>query len=637
MASDRYTITLPSGEAYDPDRPALADMQRVPGSVMPMTGAEARGAASEYANQALFGMGHRIGAAGAYQRGEFPSYEEALADQTKRSEQFRKENPWTATGADIMGTATTGVGLGLGGATLIGRAPAAIARAAPWAARTLEGGLEGALYSGAQGAGQTYTGKLGDILGNAAGAAPAGFIGGVVAPSAGSMAGAASRGIANKFGAIPGSVAREAQANEAGLRTVPTTTRAMIPDYMPRTASAVYNAIGPGGTQYNAALKARDVSSPQFITNFVDRRFGTSRPESFSQEEIRSRMQDVGTRIEAVLNGPNVRAIDNTALAHELDAAAINLRDPAQKQLAEVRKMLNITGTDVLDPHPSVLQQVRTRVRGMEETAAHEGKYDAARRLGNVYDQLTNEMNAKIPGIRPLNAEYAELGQQTRALDPGSVGRRAFKKGDEALWPEEFEQAMTQAAQPKGTAGPSAEPFRIREAARAQLQRIVGTNKNDLLALENLLAMPHDWNSQKLAIAFGQDRANDLQQVLRNERRFRETFQKGSLEGSQTDPRASARKEFEGGDEKIISPSAGLFGASMTLLKRGYDAMREASTNAARDRIAGMMATTSSAEQQRVIEQMLAAAPTRERRAQIINLLTRQGVIAGGTAVEANQ
>src|SRR5262249_46493720 len=94
----------------------------------------------------------------------------------------------------------------------------------------------------------------------------------------------------------------------------------------------------------------------------------------------------------------NASAVDTEPIANRLDALITMNTGDTRAALVKVRNMLNIEGTDVLDPHPGKLQAVRTEVRNMgsdiNTPKATKGL------LSSLYGDISNEMHAKIPGIR---------------------------------------------------------------------------------------------------------------------------------------------------------------------------------------------------------------------------------------------
>jgi hypothetical protein len=280
----------------------------------------------------------------------------------------------------------------------------------------------------------------------------------------------------------------------------------------------------------------------------------------------------------------------------------------------------------VLDPHPRAMQATREAVRGMRDDPGIDP--NVRRVLGIAHDRLTRELQAKVPGIRQLDSQYAELGAQERAVQPASQGRRLFQTEEPGVVrPMQLQEIMDEAARPKGAnVGQSLEPTRLREAARAELDRIVGTNRNDLLKLESVLGQPQDWNAQKLAIMFGQDRADRLMDVLARERNFRNSFQK-IVEGSQTDMRAAARAAQDA-NKGNFPLEATLWGTTLRGLQAGWRGLNARAAQMGRDRIAGMMAEQNPVRIQDLVDQMLAAQPTRDVRQEITRRLVDRGLMA---------
>jgi hypothetical protein len=558
------------------------------------------------------------------------TYEEALKEQVGRTEQAGKE-----AGPLLRGTgqAIGGLAPGVGLASATSRALGTAAR--PLLQRIGIGAGEGATLGGLEGYGHTYSGKPEDYATNLAMGATFGAGTGAAAATAAPAATGAYRALANRgyFGELPSPMIRAAEADAAGLRQVAGTPGAMLPDAGPSMLGVAQGAVtgtgGPGRTALVEGLRARDIAAGGRITGELNQTFGPSPVPSQVEAGVRGRMQDLGPAYDRAL--ANARAVDTSALAQDLEALAINSRGEAQTAVQQVRRMLDVTGNPgVLDPDPRVLQETRTAVRGMINNTKDD---NTQRVLTNAYGRLTGELHAKVPGIRDIDSQYLELGTQERAIQAASPGARIFEGGRTAVTrPDELRDIMTTAAQPKGTTiGPSAEPLRLQQAARAELDRIVGTNKNDLLKLENVLGQPQDWNQQKLAIMFGQDRAEQLMNVLARERGFRQTYQ-DVVQGSQTAQRTAAKESLEGSGGKIPMETTA-FGAVTRIGQNLLDRFRNASTETARDRIAQMLATRDPAELQQMVNRLLAAPTTRSEREAIVEMLARGGMTGAGVGV----
>ena len=79
------------------------------------------------------------------------------------------------------------------------------------------------------------------------------------------------------------------------------------------------------------------------------------------------------------------------------------------------------------------------------------------------------------------------------------------------------------------------------QAARAELDRIVGTNKNDLLKLENVLGQPQDWNAQKLGGRVRSGQSRPVDGSARPRARVSPDHQ-DVVQGSQTAQRTAAKR-----------------------------------------------------------------------------------------------
>jgi hypothetical protein len=214
--------------------------------------------------------------------------------------------------------------------------------------------------------------------------------------------------------------------------------------------------------------------------------------------------------------------------------------------------------------------------------------------------------------------------QLARGRPTDSPGSRIFDTARETvIRPAELQDIMREAAVPKGTMAATEEPLRLRQAARAELDRIVGTNKNDLNALERVLANPQDYNSQKLATMFGQGRADQLMNVLRNERIGRDSDTAIRL-GSQTAQRGAAMKaqDAQAGRLPLETTVTGLVARGIGAAK---DQLFQAQAAAQRDRIAQYMASMNPAEVRAAAQQLLTVQPQRDARAALVRTMMQGG------------
>ena len=504
------------------------------------------------------------------------TYAEALKEEVAKSKRAGEEaGPFLRGTGEALGGMVPGVGLTAATSRALGTA------ARPVLQRMGIGAAEGGVLGAAQGAGATYTGKPEDYLTNAGMGATLGVGIGAAAPAAGTVAAGAYRGLANRgmFGGPSRAIAEAAQADAAGLQRVATTPGAMLPDAGPSMLGVAQGAVtgtgGPGRTALVEGLRARDVATPQRITGEINQTFGPAPVPSQVEEGIRGAQRALGPQYEAAL--ARARAVDTSALARDLETQIINERGPAQAAMRQVRAMLDIpTNPGNLDPHPGAMLSTRHAIDGM---IASNADPNVVRVLTQARQRLNTQLHQSIPDIVPVDARYAELAAQSGALTRGG---QVFDTGKTAVRPSELQAEIA------GMAGQ--QPQRLREGVRAELDRIVGTNKNDLLKLENLLGQPQDWNAQKLGVVFGPQRAQRLFDVLERERGFRQTYQ-DVVQGSQTAQRTAAKEALEAGKGKIPLET-GLVGLTLRGAQEGINRFRQGTAEANRDRIAQWMANS---------------------------------------------
>jgi hypothetical protein len=522
-----------------------------------------------------------------------------------------------------MGVASRGAMIGEGGGLL---------------GRTLwRGPLEGATYGGLGGAGSVYNGNPEDYAAGAGRGMLLGSATGLAGPAIGAFASPLGPRMGDLFGGgerIPKALAQAAQTDRAGLEAIARGElgpRAMLteggPSMLGTAQGATPGGAGPGRAALINALTARNQETNPYIAGEMDRLFGAARTPSVVQQQVQRDIDTLSPRYDRAYE--NARAIDNTGLADWIGGRIGSTRGPAQAALREVRGMLDIPGNvGTLDPHPRALGAARSAVRGMRDSADDPA---VRRELGLVYDQMTRELQAKVPGIRQLDSVRAELGSRFDALDPGSAGSRMFEAGRQGvIRPDELRDVMTEAARPKGTlTQPSQEPSFLREAARAELDRIVGTNRNDLAKLRQVLAEPQDYNQQKLAVMFGQDRADGIARVLNQEHRFRDSYNK-VVENSQTAQRTAAVKAQEA-DTGAGLQNTSMWGMGVAAVNKALNRFQEGAAGASRDRIAQILATRDPQQVRARIPELLAAQPTRDARSRLVRDLVQSGFIGGTT------
>jgi len=357
------------------------------------------------------------------------------------------------------------------------------------------------------------------------------------------------------------------------------------------------------------ALLNRDAGKNTRINSALDENLGRPVVPSQVDSGIRASQKALGPEYEAALDG--ARAVDTKPIADRLDTLAIDKRGPAQETAKQVRDMLSLRGTDQLDPNPRTLLSARQAIDGM---LAGETNSDVLGVLKEARRAVDDELAAKVPGIKDVDAKFAELARQRQGLERGAElldsGRGVV------LRPSELQQEV-QAAAVGNLAGPSAVPFRMRQGARAEIDRIVGTNANDVSALNRLMKGEGDWNRQKLATLFGQEKADRILGVLDAEQRFQQTANRVSS-GSDT---AMAQRFGDFLDEASASPKVPtdttITGAALRGAQKFGQVLSRSNSDAKANRFAselGQLAVAQGRDRDMIVASLLAEAQAKRAR-----------------------
>jgi hypothetical protein len=444
------------------------------------------------------------------------------------------------------------------------------------------GGVAGALQGAAQGVGQsTDLTNYSDVAGNAAKDAAFGGILGAAIPGAVSAGAAATqyvRGLGgDALSSVPRPAARwaERQFNDpaklAQMRQGMSDLGpdAMLADVSPEMASVARGAAARPGTRdlIVNALNSRDAGKNARIGAAVNSNFGPDAVPSQVLAEVKAAQQALSPAYERAFAG--AKAVDTTQIANKLEAIAVGKRGEAADAAMRVREMLNIRGTDQLDPNPKTLHEIRMAIDGMMGSST-DG--NVRRVLGETRKAIDDELAAKVPGIKPIDSKYAEISREAEAF---ATGQRSFDSGREGvLRPSELAAEQARLVNPAGSAsGPPTRGGldRLSQGARSEVERIVGTKSNDVAALNQLLRGEGDWNRDKLRLLFGQDKADRVLKVLDAERVMEAT--RNRVVGNSETQATKGFSEFIDNASRPtrVDPNMSLFGALMAGAKKGVD------------------------------------------------------------------
>lgn len=316
---------------------------------------------------------------------------------------------------------------------------------------------------------------------------------------------------------------------------------AVMADLGPRLqkqAQAIATMPGPGQKTVLDALRLRAAGRDSRITGDVDNMLGPAPVPSAVKAGIREGQDTLSPFYKRAIEGAS--RVDTSPIALGLDSAVVNLRGAAQTAAKKVRGMLNVVGTDELDPSPATLLETRKAIDGMMGT---ETDSNALRFLGDVRKEVDEMLGQAAPGVKEIDAMFAELARQKEGFDTGT---QILRTGPEAQHPADVVEQMLSGATPQGLAvGPSAVPFRLSQGARADIDRLFGTKANDLQALKQAVGGEGDWNRAKLAAVFGEEKADELLAIITREMRYKQ-LEDDALGGSRTQVLKAAQEEIEG-------------------------------------------------------------------------------------------
>ncbi|MDQ0558682.1 hypothetical protein QO004_000457 [Rhizobium mesoamericanum] len=474
-------------------------------------------------------------------------YDQALKIQKGKDEAFHEEHPYVDTGLQVTG----GVA---GTIPAVMAAPAAFgARGANLLLRSLAAGGSGAAIGGTDAAVRSD----GDPAAIRQGVEWGGGLG-AVGPVAAKVVGNGVRALADalRTRTAAQTAAMEPQAfgffrralTDDGLDAVslPQRLAEMGPDAIPadlgpnlqKQAGALAATPGRGQEIVRSALENRSSGANARVNAAIDENLGPRVVPSEVERGIEANQLAVGPAYREAFQG--AQPFDTTPIANALDADIVRLRGPAQEALRRVRGMMNEAGNGALSSDPRVMFETRQAIDGMLAT---EQNIKAIGALTDARQMLDDALRRAVPRIKEPDAMYAELARQNEAV---SRGQQVLDSGRTAPRPSELATEVEQGANPQGMQiGPSAVPLRLSQGARAEIDRIVGTNVNDIRAMNSLIKGEGDWNRQRLATLFGQDKADRLFKVLENEKTFADTANTVTR-NSESAARLAAQNELGG-------------------------------------------------------------------------------------------
>jgi hypothetical protein len=578
-------------------------------------------------------------------------------DELQRVRNFGTATAEANPGAALAGSVGGGV---LGTAPLIAAAPAAFgAGGGGLGLRSLQALASGTAIGGADAAGQALVGKDGYdpsavAAGGVAKGAAAGGALGAAGPAAGSLVGAGARKFYSMIGerfapssgfsrGATGLVAEDA-ANSGGVGAVrdqiaKNGPNGMLLDVGDFQGSAQGLAVRPETRSIiQTPLVARQEGATARFGGDVDAALG---PSQFSPREldahIKQMRQPHNDEIGAVTRAAD--PIDVAPLMHSIDRRLQTAVGGEEAALKRAREMLTrrdpLTNESTIESNPQRLQNVKQELDNMINYGAPDigiqpgslTRKDGAVR--GIRGELNEHLRTGIPGYAAANDQSAALARQADALEKGY--RETFRGGPDVLFPQDLSNVISGAK--------AGEQDAIRQAMaagnRADIARIMGTNRNDVTALRNTFQGEGGFNRDKVGLLHGEQAAQALDAAMEREAAFALSHH-NIVANSQTAQRQGAAARFAPKDTlgndlgtTLAGITGGATGVAASLGARGAKAAVNAASremDIARNREVARALTLNQGDQ---LERLLAAIQARDTIAQ---QATGVGQLAGNAA-----
>jgi len=349
-------------------------------------------------------------------------------------------------------------------------------------------------------------------------------------------------------------------------------------------------ATRPGQAQehLNTAVRARNAGANARLTSDLDTHLGPAVAPSRVQQSLEQQRASLGDLYQQVtnLNEPvNLRHVaDHLRIAIPQEAGATQL---ALRRVQDmVAPVVGPNGQRTVRTHPREVLNVR---QALDDELVNLEKFPKAHAIVTQYRRAIDDALADaVPDIKVLDGTYANLSREIDALRSGQT---VFRHGPEAIRPEDL------IAQRQQMTMPQREAQRI--GVRADIDRMVGTKANDVVALRRLVMDEGDWSRVKLAEIFGGQAADRIIKSIDREAAFQATYNK-MIQNSQTAARLQGEKalptrKVEAADLK----GATIWGTALTGLQKGVNsvrnAVRNAKVNAVEDELSRVFTATGSA------------------------------------------
>lgn len=273
------------------------------------------------------------------------------------------------------------------------------------------------------------------------------------------------------------------------------------------------------------ALRSRDVSKQARLKIDTNQSLGQSVIPALEDEMMQGQQRQLG-ELYPQIKGQGISVDVNPVIQNidkQIEVAAYG-GDP-QKALKRVREMLappeKVTNKGWTPRTVPINDAQRTHNVRIAIDKMIERQPEMASVLTPIRKQL-NEQLSVVPGMRANDAAYADIAGQREALKEGST---VLNTGKTATHPYElFERVGGMSTGQKK---------RLVQGVRADIDRIFGTNANDVAKAKQIIMEEGDWNRAKLDQLFGADNSRKFYAAVEREVTFQNTTRR-TIENSMT-------------------------------------------------------------------------------------------------------
>jgi len=424
--------------------------------------------------------------------------------------------------------------------------------------------------------------------------APSRLVGALIGAGAGHKVASSMRPPVENMSRRASGLMRQAVDPAAPSRLQKLGPEAMVLDASPSgigTAQGVIAKPGRGRDRLVNALEARNKAKETRILSDADRALGPVQTPSYVDQSLKSQQASLGPAYTAVKK--QAAPVDLTALTTQLNNTIPTLRGAPRKALEGVKRMID---GDVIGA-----QEAHNIRRALDDAinSGNLGNFELSL-LGDARKAVDTQLAKAAPGIKSLDETFEQLAREREAL---AKGPGVLDSGKTAQRPEELNDMLTAMSGPERIA--------YKTGARAEIDRVLRTTANDAVALRRIVKGEGDWNRDKLAAVFGQERAKRIMASTDRETAFEKAYN-DIVNNSQTAQRQQASKMIDAADEKAVNQTPALWERAgqipeaaakyaMRAAKRGIEGTR---SDALRNELAGHL-TAKGASRDTIVRKIL--------------------------------